>query len=45
MGIGLGLTFVPSVSILMMHFERRKALASGIALSGGSIGAVIFPIS
>lgn len=45
MGIGLGLTFVPSMSILVMHFERRRALASGIALSGSSIGAVVFPIS
>ncbi|KAG6837379.1 hypothetical protein H0H93_010537 [Arthromyces matolae] len=45
MGIGLGLTFVPSLSILVMHFDRRKSLASGIALSGSSIGAVVFPIS
>jgi len=44
MGLGIGLTFVPTVSILVHHFERHRALASGIALSGSSIGAVIFPI-
>ncbi|KAF8071740.1 MFS general substrate transporter [Lyophyllum atratum] len=44
MGLGIGLTFVPTISILVHHFERHRALASGIALSGSSIGAVIFPI-
>ncbi|KAF5357445.1 hypothetical protein D9757_011593 [Collybiopsis confluens] len=44
MGIGLGLIFVPSVGIMVHHFKRRKGLASGIALSGSSVGSVIFPI-
>jgi MFS family permease len=45
MGLGLGLTFVPTASIAVHHFKRRRALATGIALSGGAIGSVIFPIS
>ncbi|KAF9483178.1 MFS general substrate transporter [Pholiota conissans] len=45
MGLGLGLSFVPTASIAVHHFKRRRALATGIALSGGAIGSVIFPIS
>ncbi|KAJ6473881.1 MFS general substrate transporter [Mycena sanguinolenta] len=44
MGIGIALTFLPSITILYHHFKRHRALASGIALSGSSIGAAIFPI-
>ncbi|KAF7347960.1 MFS general substrate transporter [Mycena sanguinolenta] len=44
MGIGLGLTFLPSVSIVVHHFKRRRGLASGIVMSGSSIGATLFPI-
>lgn len=45
MGIGLGLTFVPTTSVTVRHFKRRRALASGVALSGSSAGALVFPIS
>ncbi|KAJ7716663.1 MFS general substrate transporter [Mycena maculata] len=44
MGIGLGMTFLPTLGIVVHHFRRRRGLASGIALSGSSIGATIFPI-
>ncbi|KAJ7902540.1 MFS general substrate transporter [Mycena olivaceomarginata] len=44
MGLGLGLTFVPTLGIVVHHFRRKRGLASGIALSGSSIGATIFPI-
>ncbi|KAJ7274249.1 major facilitator superfamily domain-containing protein [Mycena rebaudengoi] len=44
MGIGLGLTFVPTVSINHHHFSRRRGLAAGIGLSGGAVGATVFPI-
>jgi MCP family monocarboxylic acid transporter-like MFS transporter 10 len=45
MGLGVGFTFVPTLSNLAHHFYDRKALATGIALSGSSTGALIFPIS
>lgn len=45
MGIGLGLTFVPAVSITSHHFAKRRSLATGIVLSGSSAGATVFPIS
>jgi len=44
LGIGLGCTFIPTVSIAVHHFSRRKVLATGIVMSGSSLGAVIFPI-
>jgi len=44
MGIGLGLTFVPTVSLTVHHFRRRRVLATGIVMSGSSLGAVVFPL-
>jgi len=44
MGIGLGLTFIPTVAITSHHFFRKRALASGISLSGSAVGAIVFPI-
>jgi len=44
MGLALGLTFIPTVSITTHHFSKRRALASGISLSGSAVGAIVFPI-
>lgn len=44
MGCGLGLVFLPSATICMFHFKERKALMTGIAMSGSCFGAMIFPI-
>ena len=44
MGLGLGLTFVPAISVISHHFKKKRAVVAGIALSGGSCGAVVFPI-
>ncbi|GLB07710.1 hypothetical protein AtubIFM57258_003071 [Aspergillus tubingensis] len=43
-GIGSGLLFIPSLAIPVTYFTSRRALAVGFAASGGSVGAVIFPI-
>jgi len=43
-GIGTGLLFVPSVSILSQYFSTRVAIAVGLAATGSSIGGVIYPI-
>ncbi|EHA26043.1 hypothetical protein ASPNIDRAFT_36530 [Aspergillus niger ATCC 1015] len=43
-GLGSGLLFIPSVAIPVTYFTSRRAVAIGIAASGGSVGAVIFPI-
>lgn len=43
-GIGAGFLFIPSVAILPQYFQKRRALANGIAASGSSIGGVLIPI-
>ncbi|KAJ6023678.1 hypothetical protein N7540_004475 [Penicillium herquei] len=43
-GIGGGLLFTPTVSLLPTYFSSRIGLAVGIASSGSSLGGVIYPI-
>ncbi|KAI0752945.1 major facilitator superfamily domain-containing protein [Daedaleopsis nitida] len=43
-GLGVGLLFIPSLSIVSHHFRNRRALATGIAVSGASCGGIVFPI-
>ncbi|KAJ5646157.1 hypothetical protein N7490_002529 [Penicillium lividum] len=43
-GIGCAFLFLPSVAVVATYFTSRRALATGITASGGSIGSVIFPI-
>lgn len=38
-GIGAGCIYLPSIAILPTYFSTRKALASGIAASGSSVGS------
>lgn len=37
-GLGLGLVFLPSLSVLGEHFYRKRALAMGIATTGACVG-------
>lgn len=43
-GVGAGLLFVPTVSLIPTWFSTRIGLAIGIASSGSSLGGVIYPI-
>ncbi|GAA94859.1 uncharacterized protein L969DRAFT_26521 [Mixia osmundae IAM 14324] len=43
-GLGLGLLFLPSVSVIAHWFRKRRALAIGVVVSGSSIGGVCWPI-
>jgi len=45
MGLGLGLMFIPCISVPAHYFRRRIAFAVGIILSGSSLGSIAFPIS
>jgi MFS family permease len=45
MGLGFGLVLVPSISVQARYYKKRRALATGIILSGNTLGGVIFPIS
>jgi MCP family monocarboxylic acid transporter-like MFS transporter 10 len=44
MGLGQSFLFLPSLTIVSHHFRRRRALATGIVVTGASAGGVIFPI-
>ncbi|KAJ9148764.1 Riboflavin transporter MCH5 [Coniochaeta hoffmannii] len=43
-GIGAGLLFVPTVSLIPTWFSSHLGLAIGIASSGSSLGGVIYPV-
>lgn len=43
-GIGAGCLFVPCVSVLPTYFSSRLGMALGLAVSGSSMGGVIYPI-
>ncbi|MGH8688516.1 MAG: MFS transporter [Burkholderiales bacterium] len=43
MGIGIGLSYVPSVAAVQQWFVRNRALASGIAVSGIGAGNFLVP--
>ncbi|KAI5294715.1 hypothetical protein KEM52_003376 [Ascosphaera acerosa] len=44
LGIGNSLIFNPSVASISHYFLRYRARATGIATSGGGVGAVVFPL-
>ncbi|KAK4144400.1 major facilitator superfamily domain-containing protein [Dichotomopilus funicola] len=44
MGVGMGLTFLPSAAILGQYFSRHRALALGLSSVGSPVAGVIFPI-
>ena len=39
-GFGNGALFVPSIALLPTYFVKHRALATGIAITGGNIGIV-----
>ncbi|KAJ7093491.1 major facilitator superfamily domain-containing protein [Mycena epipterygia] len=43
-GLGAGILYVPSISVVSHYFKKRRALAMSIVASGSSLGAVIHPI-
>ncbi|KAJ7764585.1 MFS general substrate transporter [Mycena maculata] len=44
MGIGMGLLFVPAVSLPSHYFRAKRSLVMGMVFSGSSMGGVVFPI-
>ncbi|EGN91613.1 hypothetical protein SERLA73DRAFT_118356 [Serpula lacrymans var. lacrymans S7.3] len=44
MGLGMGLLFLPAISVTSHYFRRRRSAAMGVVLAGSSLGAVIYPI-
>lgn len=43
-GVGAGQLFIVAVGVLPGWFARRRALATGLAATGSSLGGVIYPI-
>lgn len=42
-GLGFGLMYCPAIIIVTVYFEKRRALATGIAVAGAGVGTLIFP--
>ncbi|EED23495.1 monocarboxylate transporter, putative [Talaromyces stipitatus ATCC 10500] len=43
-GIGTGMTFIPSVAIVGTYFSTHRSTALGLAATGSSVGGIIYPI-
>ncbi|XP_013399563.1 uncharacterized protein LOC106165759 isoform X2 [Lingula anatina] len=43
-GIGFGLIYLPAIVIVGFYFEKKRALATGIAVSGSGVGIIVFPM-
>ncbi|KAF7799230.1 hypothetical protein EIP86_010462 [Pleurotus ostreatoroseus] len=43
-GIGMGIIFLPALSVTSHYFKARRSTAMGVVLSGSSIGGVVYPI-
>ncbi|CAF0939406.1 unnamed protein product [Didymodactylos carnosus] len=45
-GIGMGLIYLPSIVMVGLYFEKKRAIATGITVSGTGIGSITFgPLS
>ncbi|XP_078685232.1 monocarboxylate transporter 13-like isoform X1 [Branchiostoma floridae x Branchiostoma belcheri] len=43
-GFGSSLAFIPSMSMVGKYFDKKRAIANGIAFSGASVGNIVFPL-
>lgn len=41
-GLGFGMMYLPSIVMVGLYFDKRRAMATGIAVCGSGIGAFIF---
>ena len=44
-GLGAGCLFVPSLAVVATYFTKKRAIATGLAVGGSSIGGIIYPIT
>lgn len=45
MGLGFGLIYVPTVTLISRSFDRHRALALGVATSGAPTGGIIYTVA
>jgi len=43
-GVGMGLTYAPSIALISQHFSKRCTLVMSLVALGKPLGAVIHPI-
>ena len=43
-GIGMGCLFLPAISVQAQHWQKRRALAMGVVITGSSFGGIVLPI-
>ena len=43
-GLGNGMVFCPSLSLLSTYFSKKRSLAIGLGASGSATGGLIFPV-
>ena len=43
MGVGVGCAYVPALAAVQRWFVRRRAFASGVAVSGAAVGTLVMP--
>ncbi|KAG2357323.1 major facilitator superfamily domain-containing protein [Suillus spraguei] len=43
-GIAIGLTNVPSIAVVSHYFQRRRAIAMAIVVTGSSLGGILYPV-
>ena len=44
LGLGSGMMFIPSISVVAQYFVKKRALAMTLVAAGSSVGAIIHPI-
>ncbi len=42
-GIGVGMAYVPAAGAVQIWFDRRRGLASGVAIAGIGVGTLVMP--
>ncbi|KAJ8300832.1 hypothetical protein KUTeg_022351 [Tegillarca granosa] len=42
-GVGYGLIYSPSVTIISFYFSKYRALANGVVAAGSGVGGIVFP--
>ncbi|KAK4182582.1 major facilitator superfamily domain-containing protein [Podospora australis] len=45
MGLGSAMMQIPAFAVVSQYFDKKRAAALGIVISGSSIGGVVFPIA
>ncbi|KAL8369588.1 hypothetical protein RB595_000085 [Gaeumannomyces hyphopodioides] len=43
-GLGGGLVFTPAMGLIATYFDKRRAVAIGLATTGNSVGGLLYPV-